>query len=364
MADRMDQPGLNDLRREIDEVDCELLRLLVRRAGIAHKVGELKAVLDAPVWRPEREAQVILGLQHQNEALGSALPPSAIAAIWTEVMSACRALERRLRVAFLGPAGTFSESALRRHFGDSVDAIACPSIDEVFRATQAGAADFGIVPVENSTEGAVSRTLDLYQQTPLSICGEVAIAVQQNLMTRSGQMEGVNRIVGHAQSLAQCVNWLNAHYPGLPRVAVASNAEGARLAALEDQTAAIAGEPAARAYGLALVAAAIQDDPSNQTRFQVIGRHACGRSGNDQTSLILSVPDRAGAVHRLIEPLARHGVSMKRFESRPARGSAWEYMFHIDLVGHQEDAPVAAAIAELREQATVCRIIGSYPRGR
>jgi chorismate mutase/prephenate dehydratase len=192
----------------------------------------------------------------------------------------------------------------------------------------------------------------------------VAIAVRQNLMTQTGKMEGVTRIVGHAQSLAQCANWLNAHYPGLPRVAVASNAEGARVASVEAQTAAVAGEPAARAYGLELVAGAIQDDPSNQTRFQVIGRHACARSGNDQTSLILSVPDRAGAVHRLIEPLARHGVSMKRFESRPSRGSAWEYMFHIDLVGHQDDAPVAAAITELRQQATVCRIIGSYPRAR
>jgi len=364
MADRMDQTGLGDLRREIDAVDRELLRLLAQRAEIARRVGELKAVVDAPVWRPERESQVIAGLQHENEALGSALPPAAIAAIWTEVMSACRALERRLQVAFLGPAGTFSESALRRHFGNSVDAIACPSIDEVFRATEAGAADFGIVPVENSTEGAVNRTLDLYQQTPLSICGEVAIAVRQNLMTQTGKMEGVTRIVGHAQSLAQCANWLNAHYPGLPRVAVASNAEGARVASVEAQTAAVAGEPAARAYGLELVAGAIQDDPSNQTRFQVIGRHACARSGNDQTSLILSVPDRAGAVHRLIEPLARHGVSMKRFESRPSRGSAWEYMFHIDLVGHQDDAPVAAAITELRQQATVCRIIGSYPRAR
>jgi len=359
-----DQPSLSDLRLEIDGVDHELLQLLTRRARIALKVGELKASMDAPVWRPEREAQVIAALQRDNVALGGSLPSTAIAAIWTEIMSACRALERRLRVAFLGPTGTFSESALRRHFGDGVDAIACPSIDEVFRATESGTADFGVVPVENSTEGAVSRTLDLYQQTPLAICGEVAIAVQQNLMTRSGRMEGISRVVGHAQSLAQCVTWLNTHYPGLTRVAVASNAEGARLAALEPETAAIAGEAAAQAYGLTLVAAAIQDDPSNRTRFQVIGRHACARSGNDQTSLILSVPDRAGAVHGLIEPLARHGVSMKRFESRPARGSAWEYMFHIDLVGHQDDVPGAAAIAELRERATVCRIIGSYPRAR
>ncbi len=357
-------PSLDSLRREIDGIDRELLALLARRAGVAQQVGEVKAATHAPVWRPEREAQVIAALQAENQTAQGPLSAASIAAIWTEVMSACRALERRLQVAYLGPAGTFSESALRRHFGDGVDAVPCLSIDEVFRATEAGTVDFGLVPVENSTEGAVSRTLDLYLQTPLSICGEVAIPVCQNLMTKSGTMAAIERIVGHAQSLAQCVGWLNSHYPDLPRVAVASNAEGARLAASEAHTAAIAGEPAARQYSLGIVDTAIQDDPSNRTRFQIIGRHACGRSGADQTSLILSVPDRAGAVHALIEPLARHGVSMKRLESRPARSAGWEYIFHIDLIGHQDDPAVAAALVELRDRSTLCRIVGSYPRAR
>jgi chorismate mutase/prephenate dehydratase len=362
----MTQPPetLDALRREIDAIDRELLQLLSARARVAQQVGEVKAAVQAPVWRPEREANVIAALQQENLRANGPLPAGAISAIWTEIMSACRALERRMRVGFLGPVGTFSELALRRQFGESVDAVPCASIDEVFRATQAGSVDFGVVPVENSTEGAVSRTLDLYLQSPLLICGEVAIAVRQNLMTRTGTMDGVTRIVGHAQSLAQCFAWLNAHYPDLPRVAVASNAEGARLAAADSSVAAIAGERAAQTYGLALVATAIQDDPSNRTRFQVIGHHACGRSGDDQTSLILSVADRAGAVHALIEPFARHGVSMKRFESRPARTNGWEYIFHVDLVGHQDDPALAAALAELRECATLCRILGSYPRAR
>lgn len=351
--------GLDALRVQIDGVDREMLELVNRRARLAQRVGELKKVTSAPVYRPEREAQIILRLRESNQG---PLPHAGIEAIWREIISSCREIERRLRVAYLGPAGTFSEQALIKHFGSGVAPLACPSIDEVFRATEAGAADFGVVPVENSTEGAVNRTLDLFLHTGLTVSGEISMPICQNLMTRSGDMSGVRRIVSHAQSLAQCIGWLERHHPAIERVPVASNAEAARLASLDDATAAIAGESAAMRWALQIVSLNIQDDPHNRTRFAVIGHHRCASSGADQTSMILSVPDRAGAVHSLIEPFARHHVSMKRFESRPSRQGDWEYHFYIDVLGHQDDPDVATALDELRRSAAFCKVIGSYPR--
>ena len=350
---------LGALRRDIDSVDRQIVELLNRRASLAQHVGEVKKLVDAPVYRPEREAQIFAKLDAINTG---PLPSAGIVAVYREIISACRELERRMRVAYLGPAGTFSEQALLKHFGSSVDPIPCVSIDEVFRATESGTADFGVVPVENSSEGAVNRSLDLLLQTTLPICGEVSIAVRHNLMSSTGALDGVSRVCAHPQALAQCQSWLDRNQPGLERVPVSSNAEGARLASIEPNTAAIASDVAAARYGLQIVTPNIQDDPHNRTRFAVIGRYVCAASGLDQTSLILSVPDRAGAVHALIEPLARHGVSMKRFESRPARQGDWEYYFYIDLIGHQDDAPVAAALSELRANAAFCKVIGSYPR--
>jgi chorismate mutase/prephenate dehydratase len=350
---------LSELRQRIDEVDGRLLELLGERGRLVLEVGALKHATNAPVWRPEREAQILRRLAERNPG---PLPDVAIAAVWREVISGCRELERRLRVAYLGPAGTFSEQAVLAQFGQGVEAVACVSIDEVFRATEAGTADFGVVPVENSSEGAVNRSLDLFLQSPLKICGEVSVPVRHHLLTHSGTMQGVTRICAHAQALAQCTGWLNRNYPTLERVPVSSNAEGARLAALEPHTAGIAGDGALGRYEVRVVAQSIQDDPLNRTRFAVIGNHLCGASGEDQTSLILSVPDRAGAVHALIEPLSRHGVSMKRFESRPARQGSWEYYFYIDLLGHEADASVAAALAEIRAHAAFFKSLGSYPR--
>jgi chorismate mutase/prephenate dehydratase len=350
---------LSELRQRIDEVDGRLLELLGERGRLVLEVGALKHATNAPVWRPEREAQILRRLAERNPG---PLPDVAIAAVWREVISGCRELERRLRVAYLGPAGTFSEQAVLAQFGQGVEAVACVSIDEVFRATEAGTADFGVVPVENSSEGAVNRSLDLFLQSPLKICGEVSVPVRHHLLTHSGTMQGVTRICAHAQALAQCTGWLNRNYPTLERVPVSSNAEGARLAALEPHTAGIAGDGALGRYEVRVVAQSIQDDPLNRTRFAVIGNHLCGASGEDQTSLILSVPDRAGAVHALIEPLSRHGVSMKRFESRPARQGNWEYYFYIDILGHEADASVAAALAEIRAHAAFFKSLGSYPR--
>jgi chorismate mutase/prephenate dehydratase len=354
MSDR-----LSELRQRIDEVDGQLLDLLGERGRLVLEVGAYKHATNAPVWRPEREAQILRRLAERNPG---PLPDAAIAAVWREVISGCRELERRLRVAYLGPAGTFSEQAVLAQFGQGVEAVACVSIDEVFRATEAGTADFGVVPVENSSEGAVNRSLDLFLQSPLKICGEVSVPVRHHLLTHSGTMVGVTRICAHAQALAQCTGWLNRHYPMLERVPVSSNAEGARLAAIEPHTAGIAGDGALGRYEVQVVAQSIQDDPLNRTRFAVIGSHLCGASGEDQTSLILSVPDRAGAVHALIEPLSRHGVSMKRFESRPARQGNWEYYFYIDLLGHETDASVAAALADIRAHAAFFKSLGSYPR--
>jgi chorismate mutase/prephenate dehydratase len=351
-------PALAALREQIDSVDRKLFELLNERAQVVLKVGELKARTGAPVYRPEREAQILSRL---GETVGP-LPGESLQAIWREVMSACRALERRLRVAYLGPAGTFSEMALLKHFGHGVEAVPCSSIDEVFRITEAGNTDFGIVPVENSTEGTVNRSLDLMLQTPLSILGETAVDVRHNLMNQDASRASIRRVCAHPQALAQCTGWLDRNLPGVERVPVASNAEGARLASIDSSVAGIAAEIAATLYGLGIVDAGIQDDPSNRTRFLIVGRYRCGPSGSDQTSLILSVPDRAGAVHAMIEPLARHGVSMKRFESRPARQGGWQYYFYIDLLGHQDDPSVAAALSEIRSQAAFCKVLGSYPR--
>ena len=354
----MSDDKLKPLRDQIDAIDAQLITLLNQRARVAQQVGHVKAESNAPVFRPEREAQVLERVaKHNHGPLASA----DLKSIFREVMSACRALEKRVTVAYLGPAGTYSEQAVWQQFGQAVEGLPCVSIDEIFRSVEAGTAEFGVVPVENSTEGAVNRTLDLLMRTTLSISGEVALAVQHSLMTRTGTMDGIRSICAHSQALAQCQAWLNEHYPQLERRAVASNGEAARLAAEEVGVAAIAGDMAARRYGLAIVHAHIQDDPHNRTRFFVIGALQPGPSGRDQTSLLLSVPNKSGAVYELLAPLARHGVSMTRFESRPARTGRWEYFFFVDIEGHAEDIKVAEALAELQTQAAFFKLLGSYP---
>jgi chorismate mutase/prephenate dehydratase len=271
-------------------------------------------------------------------------------------------MERPLSVAFLGPAGTFSELAALRQFGGGVRMEPCASIDEVFRCAEAGRTDYAVVPVENSTEGAVSRSLDLLLITGLKIVAEVSVQVQHHLMTLSGTLDGVQRVFVHPQALGQCMTWLNLHLPLQERIHVASNAEAARLASLDPAAAAVAGENAAFHYGLPIAARQIQDDPLNRTRFLVLGQQDCAPTGHDKTSLILSVHNRAGAVYSMLAPLARHGVSMTRFESRPARTGAWEYHFYIDVEGHTTDAALTSAFDELRQTCAFFRFLGSYPR--
>jgi len=364
MADAIDGPidvRLKPLRDAIDRVDAQLVELLNERARLALEVGRLKGEVDAPVLRTEREAEVLRKVTTQSQGPLAAGP---LANVYREIMSACRALERPTTVAFLGPSGTFSEMAMHRQFGTSVNGLTCATLDEVFRATEADSADVGIVPLENSTEGAVSRTLDLLLATPLKLLAERSLAIDHSLLTRSGTMDGITCICAHAQALAQCAGWLAQHHPGVERRAVASNAEGARLAAEHADVAAIAGDSAARAYGLHVAAAHIQDDPNNRTRFAVLGRQATRPStppGRDKTSLILSVPNRAGAVFHMLEPLSRHGVSMTRFESRPARVGTWEYYFYVDVEGHQDEPALAAALTELQHACAFYKCLGSYP---
>ena len=355
-------PALLVLRERIDQVDRELLALLNRRAGLALEVGELKKHEGSPVFRPEREAQVIDGLKSAN---AGPLKADSVAPIWREIMSACRALESPTRVAYLGPAGTFSEEAALGFFGSSISRVPCGSFDEVFRLTSAGAADFGVVPIENSTEGGVARALDLFLHTPLFIIGETSLFVRHNLLRKTDSQQQIQAVLAHPQALAQCHEWLSTHLPGVERRPVSSNAEGARLASLDPTLAGIASERAASEFGLHIVARAIQDDPNNRTRFVIVAhpqqQPAPKASGHDCTSLVLSVANQPGAVHDLLVPLKTHGVSMSRFESRPARSGQWEYYFYIDIEGHPDDARVATALRELRAACAFFKILGSYP---
>jgi chorismate mutase/prephenate dehydratase len=353
---------LLELRVQIDAVDQELLQLLNRRAALAHEVGEIKKGEGSVVFRPEREAQVIGALQKANSG---DLKDSSVAFIWREIMSACRALEAPQRVAYLGPAGTFSEEAALRFFGSSIQHIPCNQFDDVFHAASAGSAEFGVVPVENSTEGVVTRSLDLLLHSPLHIVGEISLLVRHHLLRNHDALDGIEVVLAHPQALAQCQQWLNTHLPQVERRAVSSNAEGARLAATNPAWAAIASERAGSEFGLHIASRAIQDDAFNRTRFVVVclpsTLPAPEASGRDCTSLVVSVPNRPGAVHDMLVPLKLHGVSMTRFESRPARSGQWEYFFYIDLNGHPSQPHVKAALQDLQALCAFYKVLGTYP---
>jgi len=357
---------LERLREDIDGLDERLLELMNERAKLARAIGTLKA---GQAYRPEREAQVLRRIKERNPG---PLGAETVALIFREIMSACLALERPITVAYLGPRGTFSERAALKHFGLAAAAVPTASIDEVFREVESGAADFGVVPVENSTEGAVGRSLDLMPQTPMKVCGEVVVRIHHFLMMKTTALRdhdvsdakalgAIKRVFSHGQSLAQCHEWLNAHMPKAERVAVASNAEAARRAAEEAGSAAVAGEMAASHYGLTILAANIEDEPNNTTRFLILGDYQPKPSGRDKTSLILSAKNRAGAVYEMLTPFATRGVSMTKFESRPSRVALWEYLFFVDIEGHRDDANVAAALEEVGRIAGFIKVLGSYP---
>ena len=351
-----------ELRNAIDAVDQQLLLLLNQRASLADEIGDIKRQEGSQVYRPEREAQVIRKLQTANQG---PLRAESIANVWREVMSACRALEEPHRVAYLGPEGTFSEQAAEAFFGVSIEHVHCTSFDEVFEATASGRAAFGVVPMENSTEGVVTRSLDLFLTSPLHIIGETSLLIRHNLLRKQHNLAGIEAVYAHPQALAQCQDWLNTHLPDAERRAASSNAEGARLAAENPAWAAIASLRAGSRFGLHVVAPSIQDEAYNRTRFAVMclpqTLQMPEASGNDCTSLVVSVVNRPGAVYELLEPIKRHGVSMTRFESRPARGGQqWEYFFYIDLQGHISESRVRAALDDLRPICAFYKVLGSY----
>ena len=346
---------IKKIRASIDALDDRILDLLNERAALAQEIGRAKS---GAKYRPEREAQVARRLRARNRG---PLPQPALTRLFTEIMSACRALEDGITVAYLGPPGTFSEEAAIRQFGGNAVLQPCESIDLVFRQVESGQVGYGVVPVENSTEGSIGRTHDLLLATPLRICGEVLLPVHQCLMSRSGRAAGVRKIYSHSQSLAQCHEWINRHFPGAKRTPVVSNAEAARMAGKDAVAAAIASKTAAAVYKLKIIAGNIEDEPQNTTRFVVIAADDAGPSGKDKTSLVMSTRNVPGAIHALLTPLAQHGVSMTRLESRPARTGRWEYLFYVDIEGHQQDINVAQALAELQQKAAFLKNLGSYP---
>lgn len=347
---------LKKYREQIDRIDDELLKLVNRRAGLAQRIGHVKG--EGAVLRPEREAQILQRMQSNNTG---PLGKQAVAQLFTEIMSQCRALEAPLSVAYLGPEGTFSEAAVFQRFGQTVKCIPENTIAAVFSAVESKVAHYGVVPVENSTEGAVGRTLDLLLASNLTICGEILFEVHQCLLSKERDLEAVRKVYSHYQSFGQCQEWLAVHLPQVERVNVGSNAKAAHLASEESNVAAVAGERAAALSGLQVLARNIEDDPRNTTRFLVIGNQDVAPSGRDRTSLVMSATNRPGAVHDLLAPLAKHGVSMTKLESRPARSDLWEYVFFVDVEGHQTDTRVAAALAELKQVAAFVKVLGSYP---
>jgi chorismate mutase/prephenate dehydratase len=352
---------LKQHRDQIDAIDEQVLLLVNERATLARQIGSLKD--DGVIYRPEREAQVLRRLQANNTG---PLSNEAVSNIFRAVMSNCRALEKELTIAFLGPLGTYSEEAALKQFGLGRGAVVCGSIDEVFRTLEANQADYGVVPVENSTEGAIGITLDLLLSSPLKICGEITLPIHHCLLSKQNDISQISHVFSHSQSLSQCHEWLNKTLPSAQREAVTSNARAAQMIhdlVSTDGTfaAAIASKRAAELFNLNILAENIEDDAKNTTRFLVLGKHDVAASGTDKTSIVMTTKNKPGAMIDLLEPLSRHGVSMTKLESRPSRQSLWDYVFFVDIEGHQTDAKVQAALQELQMRASFLKVLGSYP---
>jgi chorismate mutase/prephenate dehydratase len=357
-------PDLDGIRRRIDEVDRQIQALIDERATFAQQVGVSKGEHAAAVdyYRPEREAEVLRNVLLRNKG---PLRNEEMLRLFREIMSACLAQQEPLKVGFLGPEGTFTQAAVYKHFGHSVRALPFGTIDEVFQEVESGLADFGVVPVENSTEGTVNNTLDMFLTSPLKIGGEIELRIEQHLLGKMSSLDAIERICAHEQALAQCRGWLREHLPQLELIGVSSNAVGARRARDERGTAAIGGEAAAEVYELGFLYRNIEDRADNATRFLVVGRELLAASGDDKTTIMVSTDGTAGAagvLHSLLQPFAVHGINMTRIESRPSRKKNWDYVFFVDLDGHAEQAPLSDALEELREISSLFRILGAYPK--
>ena len=356
-----DQQTLDELRKRIDGIDNQLLALISERARCAQQVATVKKQVDedAVYYRPEREAQILRSVMKKNPGpLGN----EEVARLFREIMSACLALEQPVSVAYLGPEGTFTQEAAIKHFGHSAVSVPMTAIDEVFREVLSDSANYGVVPVENSTEGVVNHTLDNFLESTLKICGEVELRIHHHLLIGPNtKPDKITRVYSHAQSLAQCRKWLDSNYPNVERIAVNSNAEAARMVKGEWNSAAIAGDMAAELYGLEKLNQRIEDHPDNSTRFLIISKDSVPPSGDDKTSIIVSVHNKPGALHDILAPFHKAGIDLTRIETRPSRVGKWAYVFFMDFRGHLEDVGVTAVLNELRSQVADLRILGSYP---
>ena len=353
--------SLAQVRERIDQLDQQIHQLINERAECAQAVAEIKLSsgdTEADFYRPEREAQVLRKVLDRNKG---PLSSEEMARLFREIMSACLALEQPMRIAFLGPEGTYTHDAALKHFGHSVNTVPHSAIDEIFRDVEAGFSHYGVVPIENSTEGVVNHTLDMFLNSPLRISGEVELRIHHCLLTKSGDLAKAKKICAHQQALAQCREWLDENLPDLPRIAVNSNAMAAKMAVDDQDVVAIASKAAAEIYNLDVIASNIEDEPDNTTRFLIIGRQAPAHSGKDKTSLLLSTPNRPGGLNNLLKPLADADISMTRIESRPSRRAMWEYVFFIDIEGHKDDQNVATALDALGREASILKVLGSYP---
>jgi chorismate mutase/prephenate dehydratase len=354
---------LAELRGKIDAIDEQIQRLISERARYAKEIGAIKGLTHTvEYYRPEREAQVLRKVVERNDG---PLRDEEMVRLFRELMSACLAQEEPLKVAYLGPEGTFTQTAVFKHFGHSVHALAVPTIDEVFHEVESGTADFGVAPIENSSEGTVNiHTLDMFVASPLKICGEIELRIHQHLMGRMQDLTEIKRVCAHPQSLAQCRGWLKQHLPDVEKVPVVSNAEAARRARDEDGTAALAGEAAAQVYNLKILFHTVEDRDDNTTRFVVVGRKLFPASGNDKTSVLVSARETEGpgVLLHLLAPLSKHGVNMTRIESRPSRKRKWDYIFFLDLDGHADEPHVKKALEEMKAQASLFKVLGSFPK--
>ncbi|MDX2416778.1 MAG: prephenate dehydratase [Xanthomonadales bacterium] len=360
-TDDRDQEALDEVRQEIDVLDSQIQALISARARLAQAVRESKGELANAVdyYRPEREAQVLRGVLERNQG---PISDAEMLRLFREIMSVCMAQQEPLKIAFLGPEGTFTQQAVNRHFGHSVQAIGLTGIDDVFAQVEAAEADFGVVPVENSNQGIVSHTLDRFVDSDLKVCGEIEMAIHHNLLSQAKSLAQIERIYSHQQSLSQCKSWIRQHLPAAECIAVSSNAEAARRVRHSPDAAAISSRSAADIYGVPILFARIEDRADNATRFLVIGRQLLTPSGDDKTSLMLAGDEGPGALHSLLSPLARHSLNMSRIESRPARAGRWSYVFFIDVDGHAEVEPLKSALTEMQNQASLTRVLGSYPK--
>ncbi|MES9899904.1 MAG: prephenate dehydratase [Sedimenticola sp.] len=355
-----DQDKLDAIRQQIDQLDLQIQGLINQRAAVAQEVAKIKLEgdKDAFFYRPERESAILKRIKERNTG---PMGDEEMARLFREVMSACLAMEQPMKVAFLGPAGTFTQAAALKHFGHSVTTVPMSSIPDIFRDVESGAAHYGVVPVENSTEGVINHTLDTFITSSLNICGEVMLRIHHHLLSQESDLASVKKVFSHQQSLAQCRLWLDRNLPHAEQVTVGSNAEAARLVQNEPHTAAIAGEMAAELYKLKGLARNIEDEPNNTTRFLVVGQQKPLASGQDKTTLLCATRNVSGGLNELLEPLAKHQISMSRIESRPSRQGNWDYVFFIDIDGHQDDKNIASALSEFHNKSRMLKVLGSYP---